>query len=61
MNLDPEVPQDRARLEEAAEVLLSFPTQYFTCHCTGLKPYAFLKERMGDRLDYLASGASLTI
>ncbi len=55
MNLDPKGP-DRAVLDEAAHVLLALPTRYYTCHCTGLAPYAYLKSLMGERLGYLASG-----
>jgi 7,8-dihydropterin-6-yl-methyl-4-(beta-D-ribofuranosyl)aminobenzene 5'-phosphate synthase len=60
MNMDPEG-QDKNTLNEAASVLLSFPTRYCTCHCTGLAQYAYLKRLMGDRLCYLASGQTVTL
>ena len=60
MKLDPEG-EGRDTLEQAARQLGSYSTQYYTCHCTGLAPYAFLKERMGERLDYLATGDHLVL
>ena len=29
-------------LDEAARILESYPTQYYTCHCTGTEQYAFM-------------------
>lgn len=46
----------KKRLTEAAENLSSYPTTYYTCHCTGLEQYRFMKQLMGDRLHYIASG-----
>ena len=43
-------------LDAAAEDLLSYPAMYYTCHCTGLAQYGYLKERMGERLEYIAAG-----
>lgn len=60
MNLDPEG-EGRETLEEAAARLSQYPTQYYTCHCTGLAPYAFLKQRMGEQLHYLATGDQLEV
>ena len=54
-------PEDTAYLNAAANDLLSFPAQYFTCHCTGLDQYRYLKQRMGDRLDYIAAGQSIEL
>ena len=34
---------------------------FYTCHCTGVKPYEQLKEIMGDSISYLATGDQLTI
>lgn len=53
--------KDAAVLEEAAQRLLLYPTRYFTGHCTGMEQYRFLKERMGERLSYLAAGSYLEI
>ncbi len=46
-----------ARLDAAAQALLSLPTRYVTGHCTGQEQYEFLKARMGSRLEYMATGA----
>ena len=61
MELDPDRPEDAARLDQAAQVLLTYPTRYLTCHCTGKRPYAYLKERMGQRLDRLSAGMQLEL
>lgn len=50
-----------AVLDEAAKILNSFPTVYYTCHCTGLEQYAYMKEKMDVRLHYLSSGKIKTI
>ncbi len=60
MKVDPAGP-DRKVLDEAAQVLLLHKATYYTCHCTGLPQYEYLKERMGDRLNYLAAGRKITI
>lgn len=52
---------DTAYLNAAADDLLSYPAQYYTCHCTGLDQYRYLKERMGDRLAYIAAGQSIEL
>ncbi len=49
----------REQVEAVADRLLSFRgVQYYTCHCTGLEAYGILKERMGERISYLAAGDS---
>lgn len=60
MKLDPQT-ADAPFLELAAKELLSHPTEYYTGHCTGEKAYAFLKERMGDRLHSLSTGLRIVI
>ena len=61
MKLDPESGEDREVLDEAASVLLGFDTLYYTCHCTGVPQYEYMKRRMGDRLRYLAAGQTLVL
>lgn len=41
--------------------LLEYPTQFYTCHCTGEHPFAVLKEVMGDRVQALSTGQQLTL
>jgi 7,8-dihydropterin-6-yl-methyl-4-(beta-D-ribofuranosyl)aminobenzene 5'-phosphate synthase len=36
-------------------------TKYFTMHCTGLGPYAILKEKLGNQISYLGTGGSVII
>jgi len=55
MKLDPEG-EGREDLIRAAENLSAHTTSYYTCHCTGEAPYAFLKARMGEKLHYIAAG-----
>ena len=53
--------EDRQMLEDSARALMEYSTTYYTCHCTGLKQYALLKEIMGDKLCYAATGDSITL
>ena len=46
---------------DAAEEMAGYPTRYYTGHCTGLPQYEFLKERMGDRLQYISTGDVIEI
>lgn len=43
-------------LDHAAQVLCQYNTQYYTCHCTGLAPYQYLKALMGPQLHALTAG-----
>lgn len=53
--------EDFCRMDSTAEKLLEYPVKYYTCHCTGLSQYQYLKEKMGDALQYLESGQTITI
>ncbi|MBO5992547.1 MAG: hypothetical protein J6P76_00265, partial [Acidaminococcaceae bacterium] len=58
------VPLDDAgkkRLTEAAEILCSYPTVYYTGHCTGVEQYQFMKQLMGERLRYIAAGSRVEL
>lgn len=59
--LNPDNPNDRKKLEETAEKLLSFPTKYYTGHCTGERQFDFLKKIMGERIEYLSTGRSFEL
>lgn len=48
------------RLEEYARYLNSFPTEYYTCHCTGLPQFGYMKQFM-DRLHYLSGGETVRL
>ena len=45
MKVDP-TGAEHTVLDEAAQVLSQADTQYYTCHCTGLAQYEYLKARM---------------
>lgn len=49
------------RLEEALRVFTASDTKYFTCHCTGREQYAYLKEKMGEQLQYLSAGCQIEL
>ena len=59
MKIDPA--GEAHRLEEAAAELLRYPTVYYTGHCTGAAQFAFMKERMGDRLHALSTGMQIEL
>ncbi len=61
MKLDPAEETARATLDAAAEELLSYPTMYYTGHCTGEAQFAYLKAKMGDRLENLYTGRIIEI
>ncbi|MBE6935421.1 MAG: MBL fold metallo-hydrolase [Ruminococcaceae bacterium] len=58
---DPGTPAGRAVLETVAAELSRYPTQYYTCHCTGGAQLAFLQSRMGDRVRALHTGDFLEV
>ena len=60
MGLDP-LGAGREELERAAQELAGRKAVCWTCHCTGKKPFDWLKERLGDRLHYLAGGMSIEV
>lgn len=49
-----------AKLKEYAEYLNRFKAKFYTCHCTGIEQYDFMKQYM-DNLDYLSVGKSIII
>ena len=57
--LSPE--KDGPFLDRAAEIMLDSQAQYFTGHCTGAAPYAYLKERMGRRLQAISTGTVIDL
>ncbi len=48
------------QLRRLAEQLDSYHTAYYTCHCTGVEQYRYMKEFM-RRLDYLSTGKTIEI
>ncbi len=43
-----------------ARYLEGFATEFYTCHCTGMAQYEFMKQTM-SRLHYLAGGQSICV
>lgn len=60
MKLDPDG-AGREALEDAAKLLLGYPTVYYTGHCTGEKQYAFLKTILGEKLQALSTGREVML
>lgn len=58
LNLDGE---GKKKLTSAAKKLHSYPTSFYTCHCTGVGQYGFMKKLMGEKLHYLASGQEIIL
>ncbi len=48
-------------LDQIAEYLLSTKAKYYTCHCTGMEAFTYLKQIMGDNIEYLPSGSQIII
>lgn len=42
--------------EEIAARLQNYCTKYYTCHCTRVEYYEYLKQRMGDQICYIGAG-----
>ena len=48
-------------LKLAARQLMKYDTRYYTGHCTGVGQYEFLKDIMGEQLEYFSTGETVTI
>ena len=48
------------RLRELAEQLSRYDTEYYTCHCTGVEQYRYMKQYM-PRLHYLSTGQTIEL
>lgn len=53
--------EDRETVRAVGRFLKETGSQYYTCHCTGLAAFEQLKEIMGDKIRYLATGGGLEI
>ena len=47
---------DAKFITDAAQTLCTYPTRYYTGHCTGQEQYKLLKSVMGKRLQAITSG-----
>lgn len=48
-------------LREIAHVLSQYPTAYYTGHCTGQAQYACMKQVLGERLQSISAGFTLSL
>jgi 7,8-dihydropterin-6-yl-methyl-4-(beta-D-ribofuranosyl)aminobenzene 5'-phosphate synthase len=52
----------KSEIEELGKALLKYPIKkVFTGHCTGNKAYRILKEIMGAKLEYFATGSKVEV
>ncbi len=51
--------EDINLIKSIADRLKRKTTKYYTCHCTGCKPYSILRSYMGNQIQYLSTGSSL--
>ena len=51
---------DTRELDKIAAALSLHSTKYYTCHCTGVEQYNYLKSKM-ESLEYLCSGKTIEI
>lgn len=56
-SMDPDDPE----ILTIGRTLMSYPTVYYTGHCTGTAQYECLKKIMGDRLQKLSTGMMLEL
>lgn len=59
MKLD--IERNREYLLNSSNELMAHKGKYYTCHCTGLEQYEYLKGLMGDRLEYISCGGVINL
>lgn len=59
LNLEKE--DNKKIINDLAALLKEKKTLYYTCHCTGEKPYQILHELIGEQMNYLSTGSVLDI
>ena len=53
--------EDVRQIVETARALRQTKTMYYTGHCTGAGPYRVMKKQMGDQLQYVHCGDTVTL
>jgi 7,8-dihydropterin-6-yl-methyl-4-(beta-D-ribofuranosyl)aminobenzene 5'-phosphate synthase len=53
--------EDVRTIIDTAQRLVKYDTQFYTCHCTGEKPYEVMKKIMGYQLKAIHSGDEIPI
>ena len=46
---------------DISKELKKYPTQFFTCHCTGMPAYRIMKLTMGEKLQYVHTGEEVDL
>ncbi len=46
---------EEKRLNKIADLLIKTGSLFYTCHCTGIEQFDFLKAKLGDKLCYIKS------
>ncbi|HCT91852.1 MAG TPA: MBL fold hydrolase [Lachnospiraceae bacterium] len=53
---------DERLMEKIAAELMRYENcRYYTCHCTGKQAYEWLRARMGNQIQYVATGDAVTV
>lgn len=55
------LPEEQNLIRETACQLSKLPTRFYTCHCTGLPAFQWMKEIMAEQLHYLRCGETLEL
>lgn len=53
--------EELREIMDISKELTQYPTQFFTCHCTGEPAYKLMKLTMGEKLQYVHSGEELKL
>ncbi len=48
-------------INSLGEYIYNSNIKFYTCHCTGVKPFEILHKKLGDQIDYLATGKVIEI
>lgn len=48
-------------LDKLSAFLLETGAEYYTGHCTGIRQFKYLQEKMGDKIHYIAAGSVINI
>ncbi len=53
--------EELREIEATARELTTYPTHFYTCHCTGTAAFEVMKEIMGDQLTYVHTGDEIVV
>ena len=53
--------EDSAKIQQIALALNNLTTQFYTCHCTGIKPFEMLRAVMDEKIKYISTGTELVL